>query len=143
MLGEPSSGRVNVDEFYEQDERRRASVEFDFGLEWQSESDPGVPYAVRWIEATKEVYVLRQPRAGLMDDGSGASPGVVAMPLWRDACWVTLLATAETREILASALAGWEAAMSKPDSVRWLQQRLAEAAAETDRRNVDGPCEAQ
>ena len=67
---------MNVDEFYAEDERRRASDEVSFGGEWRVASDPYVLYGIHWIEDTGEVYALRGPQPPVLDFSGevGGSP---------------------------------------------------------------------
>jgi len=48
---------MNIDEFYEQDPRRQASDEIEFGREWY-ENDQR--YEVAWVADTGEVYAMAQ-----------------------------------------------------------------------------------
>ena len=49
---------MDVEEFYDQDPRRRASDEIEFGREW---SENGQRFEVAWIADTGEVYVMAEP----------------------------------------------------------------------------------
>src|SRR3954470_2203942 len=104
--------------FYE-DERRRRSDEATFGLQWRSASDPYTTYGLHWIRATKEIYVLRGPWFPPAFDG--LNPPVFLV----DSTWeIIVLGMAETEHEVAAALAGWQAEMPKPDSLRWARERL-------------------
>lgn len=46
------------EEFYADDERRRRSVEIDYGAEWKDENQDG-PWRVSYIQDTGEIYALK------------------------------------------------------------------------------------
>lgn len=54
------SNRMTVGDFY-RDDRRRASEESTFGVEWTSNADATGLYAVHWLKDTKEIFLLRGP----------------------------------------------------------------------------------
>ena len=119
--------RMTLEQFYA-DDRRRRSPEVTFGLDWTSASDPYAAYGLHWISATKEIYVLRAPRVPI----NSVPPyfGDTAPPIFvsPDSYEVMVLGTAEAEDALAAAIAGWEPEMAKPDSLRWVRERLCEAA---------------
>ena len=49
---------MDVEEFYEQDPRRRASDEIEFGRKWY-END--IRFEVAWVADTGEVYAMAEP----------------------------------------------------------------------------------
>ena len=49
---------MDIEDFYDQDPRRRASDEIEFGREW---SENGLRFEVSWIADTGEVYVMAEP----------------------------------------------------------------------------------
>jgi hypothetical protein len=49
---------MDIEDFYDQDPRRRASDEIEFGREW---SENGQRFEVSWIADTGEVYVMAEP----------------------------------------------------------------------------------
>ena len=51
--------RVDIEEFYDADERRRRSAELELGRDWKD--DHGVRYELNWVEDTGELYVMREP----------------------------------------------------------------------------------
>ena len=52
---------MNIEEFYEADERRRRSEEIELGTEWHDRD--GVRHEVSWVADTGELYVMREPAA--------------------------------------------------------------------------------
>ena len=118
---------LNVKQFY-LDERRRASCEVAFGLEWTVSSDPDATYGVHWIEATKEVYVLRGPKSPIFLPNSlygGAS--TVAPRFADDEYEVIVLGKVASKEVLGEALEGWEEQMAGPTSLQLIRERLDDA----------------
>jgi hypothetical protein len=49
---------MDIEEFYDQDPRRRASDEIEFGREW---SEKELRFEVSWIVDTGELYVMAEP----------------------------------------------------------------------------------
>ena len=49
---------MDIEEFYDQDPRRQASDEIEFGREW---FENGSRFEVAWIADTGEVYVMAEP----------------------------------------------------------------------------------
>ena len=86
-----------IEEFYDQDPRRRASDEIEFGREW-SEND--LRFEVAWVAATGEVYVMAEPYS--------------RREISTESVTVEVLAVIEGRDAINSALAGWREAMTTP-----------------------------
>jgi hypothetical protein len=49
---------MDIEDFYDQDPRGRASDEIEFGSEW---SENGLRFEVSWIADTGELYVMAEP----------------------------------------------------------------------------------
>ncbi|MDQ6749070.1 MAG: hypothetical protein M3010_13325, partial [Candidatus Dormibacteraeota bacterium] len=119
---------INVRQFY-LDERRRTSREVTFGLEWTSDSDPDAIYGVHWIEATKEIYVLRGPMLPIFVRSINYAYGGTIPPRFADDEYeVIVLGTADSRTDIEQALEGWGDQVAKPNSLQWVREQLAKAA---------------
>jgi hypothetical protein len=57
---------MDIESFYEQNEARRESAEFEFGSEWTDASDN--EYELSWVEATGELYLMVEPEAIVNED---------------------------------------------------------------------------
>jgi hypothetical protein len=116
---------MDIDEFYAADERRRESAEIEMGTEWRDSY--GVRYELNWVEATSELYVMREPVPPLWEDPFGG----IHVETDKDApvtgMTVAVIAHIQTRERLEEILDGWQKAMPATDSVAWLQDRLRPA----------------
>ena len=99
---------MDIEEFYDQDPRRQASEEIEFGREWY-END--LQFEVAWVADTGEVYAMAEP-----DSRRRVSTQSVT---------VEVLAVIETRDAVTAALTGWQDAMSQPDSLAWVRARVA------------------
>jgi hypothetical protein len=99
---------MDIDQFYEQDPRRQASDEVEFGREW---SENGARFEVAWIADTGEVYAMAEP--------------VSRRGITTESVTVEVLAVIEGRDAVETALAGWEDAMAEPDSLAWARGRVA------------------
>ena len=117
--------RVDIEEFYDADERRRRSAELELGRDWHDKS--GVRYELTWVEDTGELYVMREPvPIETLDPFGGihvvGSHGVDEAEV--QGMSVAIVGSVQSREALERAVDGWEEAMAKPDSVAWLVERL-------------------
>ncbi|HTD50363.1 MAG TPA: hypothetical protein VK771_07185 [Acidimicrobiia bacterium] len=112
---------MDIEEFYTQDERRRHSVELEFGRDW-NDSDGRV--GVSWVQDTGEVYVMREPNAGVWGDGAG---DMYARHVSEHALGVEVLGTVAGRDAIQAVMSGWEAAMVSPDGLAWLRDRIVHA----------------
>ncbi len=110
---------MDIEEFYEADERRRRSEEIELGTEWTDAQ--GVRHEVSWVADTGELYVMREPAARMSEDGFGDEYSG-SLPV--DAVTVGVVGWIPTRERLEQVLNGWEDAMAGTDSIGWLDSRL-------------------
>jgi hypothetical protein len=116
---------VDIEEFYDADERRRSSVEVEFGQDWRDAH--GVRYELSWVEDTGELYVMREPAPS-----GWATPfgGIHARGIHRtdereiEGMRVAVLATVTSQAEVEELLDGWQDAMGQPDGVGWLAERL-------------------
>ena len=99
---------MDVEEFYEQDPRRRASDEIEFGREWY-END--MRFEVAWIADTGEVYPMAEPYS--------------RRAISTESVTVEILGVIEGRDAVNSVLMGWQDAMSQPESLAWVRARVA------------------
>jgi hypothetical protein len=102
---------MNIEEFYEEDPRRRASDEVAFGREWL---ENGLRFEVAWVADTGEVYAMAESY-----DRRGVTIDTVT---------VEILAVLEGRDAVESALTGWRDAMSQPESLAWVRARVGGGA---------------
>lgn len=98
---------MDVDEFYEQDPRRRTSAEVEFGREWR---EGEMRYEVAWVADTGELYAMAEPVSR-----KGITTAEVT---------VEVLAVIADRAQVDAALAGWADAMAGPDSLAWVRDRV-------------------
>jgi hypothetical protein len=110
---------VDIEEFYDADERRRTSAELQFGQDWHDAH--GRRYELNWIEDTGELYVMQDEMPDMWIDPFG---DFMAMPLHTEDLVVRVLAQIEGKENVHRLLEGWEQAMPEADSVGWLVERL-------------------
>jgi hypothetical protein len=110
---------MNIEEFYEADERRRRSEEIEFGTEWRD--GDGVRHEVSWVADTGELYVMREPAPRMSEDGFGDE---YSGSLPTDAVTVAVVGWIPTRTRVEEVLAGWPDAMAGSGSLSWLETRL-------------------
>lgn len=118
---------VDIEGFYDADERRRASVEVELGTEWRDRDR--VRYELSWIADTGELYVMReQPPIDWADPFGGihVRHGSHGQDDEAEVAGMTVFVVAQipTREQLNEVLDGWEAAMAGADGIAWLIARL-------------------
>jgi hypothetical protein len=118
---------VDIEQFYDEDPRRRASAEVEYGRDWHDAA--GNRYEASWVADTGELYVMGEPpEAGGLD----AFGDWFAAPMSPHAITVRVLTRVADRESVETALAGWERAMAEPDSTAWLVTRLRDAGLALD-----------
>ena len=110
---------MNIEEFYEADERRRRSEEIELGTEWRDRD--GVRYEVSWVADTGELYVMREPAARISEDPFGDEFSG-SLPL--DSVTVAVVGWIPARDRMEEVLAGWQDAMNDAESLSWLAARL-------------------
>ena len=115
-----SVAQMNIEEFYDQDERRRESEEIELGNAWLDAS--GRRCELSYVVETGEVYLMSAPPVEVLEDAFG-DMAVDKEPV--EALIVDVIAIVPSSAELRRALEGWEDAMQKPSSVEWLQSRLA------------------
>src|SRR5271170_6578116 len=109
---------MNIEEFYDQDERRRESEEIELGSEWHDTA--GLRYDLSYVVATGELYLMSAPDAEMIEDPFG-DIAVDTEPV--DALTVDVIAVVPTTDELHLALTGWEESMLQPSSLDWLTSR--------------------
>jgi hypothetical protein len=116
---------VDLEQFYEADPRRRHSEELEFGTDWD---EAGARTQVSWVEATGELYAMRDPLGGLQSDVIG---DMRATHVSGEQLTVEVLGTLAGRPTVEAVMSGWENAMaSGENSLSWVRDRIAHAAAE-------------
>ena len=111
---------MNIEEFYEADERRRESQELELGNEWRDTR--GYRYDLSYVVDTGELYSMASPEGDTYEDPFG---DMAVMPEPIEALAVEVLAVIPTTDELHSALAGWQDEMTKPNSIEWVRTRVA------------------
>jgi hypothetical protein len=110
---------VDIEEFYDADDRRRSSDELQFGQDWHDRH--GRRYELNWIEDTGELFVMQDDLPPMWSDPFG---DLMPLPADADDLGVRVLKRVHGRDQVVELLAGWEQAMAGPDSVAWLIERL-------------------
>jgi hypothetical protein len=113
---------MDIETFYEADERRRRSEEIELGTDWYDAA--GARYEVSWVCDTGELYVMREPLVPLVDDPFG---DIFRGRLPTDELTVAVVAWIADRARLEAILTGWPDEMAKPDGISWLAERLRQA----------------
>jgi hypothetical protein len=115
---------MNIEEFYDQDERRRESEEIELGNAWHDRT--GARFELSYVVATGEAYLMSAPDTEMLEDPFG-DIAVDAEPV--EALTVDVLGIVPSAAALHQAIDGWEDAMQEPASVEWLRSRLASFGA--------------
>jgi len=117
--GDMSQIPIDIEEFYEANEARRESSEFEFGSEWTDAADN--EYELSWVEATGELYLMLAPDSEIGTDAFGdfyiTEEDVEELT-------VLVIATIGSHEAVLRAIDGWEDAMLDENSIEWLYARL-------------------
>jgi hypothetical protein len=101
---------MDIEAFYDQDPRRRASEEVEFGTEWHED---GQRYEVSWVADTGELYAMAEPYS--------------RKELATASVTVEIVAVVDGRDNVESLLEGWRDEMSGTDSLQWVRARAASA----------------
>ncbi len=112
---------MDIESFYEQNEARRESAEFEFGSEWTDSADN--EYELSWVEATGELYLMVEPDAVVTEDIFGDF--LVSNEAVNDLT-VVVIGKVPSLAALEDLLEGWEEAMLEENSLAWLRERLPE-----------------
>ena len=110
---------MDIEAFYEQNEARRESAEFEFGSEWTDASDN--EYELSWVEATGELYLMVEPDAVVTEDIFGDF--LVSNEPVTDLT-VVVIGKVASLAALEDLIEGWEEAMLDENSLAWLNERL-------------------
>jgi hypothetical protein len=112
---------MDIEEFYDANPVRRSSEEFEFGRDWSDAQ--GNRAEISWIRDTGELYVMTAPVEPIVSDPVGDE---FVQPLPTEAVGVAVLQVIPTLERVEELLTGWAAAMSQPQSLDWVRDRLAD-----------------
>jgi hypothetical protein len=112
---------MDIEEFYDANPVRRSSEEFEFGRDWSDAQ--GNRAEISWIRDTGELYVMTAPVEPIVIDPVGDE---FVQPLPTEAVGVEILQVIPTLERVEELLKGWAAAMSQPQSLNWIRDRLAD-----------------
>ena len=110
---------MDIESFYDQNEARRESAEYEFGSEWSDASDN--EYELSWVEATGELYLMVEPDAVVNEDIFGDF--LVSDEQVNDLT-VVIIGKVPSLAALEDALQGWEEAMLNENSLSWLRERF-------------------
>ena len=110
---------MDIEEFYQADERRRRSEEVEIGTDWHDAD--GARYELSWVADTGELYVMREPNAPVATDPFG---DVYELSLSTSAVTVAVIGWIPDRTRLELVLDGWAETMTGPNSIAWLADRL-------------------
>lgn len=110
---------MDIEQFYAQDERRRRSEEIELGIEWHDAD--GARYELSWVADTGELYVMREPTVPMTEDPFG---DVYTSRVPVDEITVAVVGWIPDRRTMEEVLQGWEEAMSGPNGVSWIDERL-------------------
>lgn len=132
------SAPVDIEEFYDADERRRASAEAELGRDWHDRG--GARYELNWVADTGELYVVRQPPVSGEWEGPFGGLHVPAnAPKVAKDMTVHVIGHVPTHDQLQQVLDGWEQAMAGEDGIGWLVDRLRSHGIEPPPELVDPP----
>ena len=110
---------MDIESFYDQNEARRESAEYEFGSEWSDASEN--EYELSWVEATGELYLMVEPDAVVNEDIFGDF--IVSDEQVNDLT-VVIIGKVPSLAALEDVLQGWEEAMLNENSLAWLYERF-------------------
>jgi len=110
---------MDIEAFYEENEARRESAEFEFGNEWTDAADN--EYELSWIEATGELYLMVEPDAMVTEDIFG---DFIVSDEEIDDLTVVVVGKVASLTALEDLLDGWQDAMLEKNSLSWLAEKF-------------------
>ena len=124
---------MDIEQFYDQDDRRRSSAEVEFGTQWFDAK--GSRYELSWVEDTGELYVMLElaPEAGSWTPFGDVE--VDRLPV--SALVVSVVGVVPDRATVEQVLDGWQDQMDKPDGIHWVAERLRSSGFATS--SAGGP----
>jgi hypothetical protein len=111
---------LDIEQFYDEDPRRRSSDEVEFGRDWSDAA--GGRCEISWVVDTGELYVMSEPNAPINMDPVG-DEYIERLPT--ESVTVVILGVVPDRAALDAVLDGWQQAMGTKNSVNWVRERLA------------------
>jgi hypothetical protein len=111
---------MDLEDFYRQDERRRASEEVEYGRDWRDEH--GNRYGISFVVDTAELYAMLEPTGGLVPVSWFGD--LFSTPVPEGSLTVAVLARVEDPGALGAALEGWPEVMAEANGISWVVERL-------------------
>jgi hypothetical protein len=115
---------MDLETFYEMDETRRQSAEFERGNDWSDAN--GNKYELSWVEDTGELYLMSEPDAAINEDIFG---DFLVSEESMGGLQVLVIGRVTSLSALEEALEGWEDAMLEDNSLAWLYERFPQESA--------------
>jgi hypothetical protein len=112
---------MDIEQFYDADPRRRESDETEFGREWTDAK--GGRTELSWVADTGELYAMAEPVEPVYMDPVGDTR-VGELPT--ELVTVEILGVVTDRAAIDQLLDGWERAMTEPNSLQWVRDRLSQ-----------------
>jgi hypothetical protein len=112
---------MDIEQFYDADPRRRESEEIEFGREWTDEK--GGRNELSWVADTGELYAMAEPVEQVYMDPVGDTR-VGELPT--ELVTVDILGVFPDRAQVDELLDGWERAMTGPNSLQWVRDRISQ-----------------
>ncbi|HEY8081367.1 MAG TPA: hypothetical protein VIE15_04685 [Acidimicrobiales bacterium] len=111
---------MDIEEFYDADERRRDSEELELGNDWRDAQKHR--FVLSYVVDTGELYLMAAPDVEAIEDPFG-DIAVDSEPT--DELLVEILVVVADVDALHAALAGWEEEIGKPSSLEWLRKQVS------------------
>ena len=94
---------MDLEQFYNEDPRRRHSEELEFGRDWTDEANNRCE--ISWVEATGELYAMREPMIEYSADGLG---GMYNGEPKVEQLWIDMIGVVPGRDAIEAVMSGWE-----------------------------------
>ena len=111
---------MNIEQFYDENEKRRDSAEVEFGTQWTDVR--GYLYRLSWIESTGELYLMAGPYGRVIEEPILGETLGYSEPI--EALTIQLISNFATLEAVEGSLLGWQAMMDETNSIVWLESQL-------------------
>jgi hypothetical protein len=111
----------SIDLFYELDERRRGSMEVDYGVWWRWANDT---YRITWVAETGELIAVRLGPLRAQRMIQIAAHAFVDILAGGEPMQVYVLAVIDDRDQVERALEGWAEVCGEQGSLGWVAERV-------------------
>ncbi len=111
---------MDIEQFYDENEKRRNSAEVEFGSQWSNAA--GRLYKLSWVQETGELYLMSAPYGEVIEDPVLGDTVGFSEPL--EALTVQVVGQFAALTDVEKEFVGWEDVINEENSLKWLHHHL-------------------